>query len=135
MSRARYSVALKSDVARKLSDHLLQHITQERRQEDMCFALWRPSTGRTRTTALLTDIILPRDGERVLHGGASFLPDYVERVIGGRAKVRSRDRISAQSLYAGLAADEPRRCRGRATLGSPHIGRDRVAARRADHGD
>ena len=86
MSRARYSVALKSDVARKLSDHLLQHITQERRQEDMCFALWRPSTGRTRTTALLTDIILPRDGERVLHGGASFLPDYVERVIGDALK-------------------------------------------------
>ena len=86
MSRARYSVAIRSDVARKLSDHLLQHITQGRRQEDMCFALWRPSTGMIRTTALLTDIIMPRNGERVLHGGASFLPEYPERVIGAALK-------------------------------------------------
>ena len=42
---------------------------------------WRPSTGATRTTALLTDVITPCDGERRLHGGASFLPTYVERVI------------------------------------------------------
>ena len=48
----------------------------------MCFALWRASTGATRTTALLTDIIPPHNGERRLHGGASFLPDYLERVIG-----------------------------------------------------
>ena len=82
MSSVRYSVALRSEVARKLSDHLLQHIRQARRQEDMCFALWRPSVGMTRTTALLTDIIMPRNGDRVLHVGASVLPHYVERVIG-----------------------------------------------------
>ena len=82
MSHTRYSVALASDVARRLNEHLLQHIAQGHRQEDMCFALWRPSTGATRTTALLTDVITPCDGERRLHGGASFLPTYVERVVG-----------------------------------------------------
>ena len=39
MSHTRYSVALASDVARRLNEHLLQHIAQGHRQEDMCFAL------------------------------------------------------------------------------------------------
>ena len=86
MSNTQHSVALGSDVARHFSDHLLQHITQDRRQEDICFALWQPSTGMTRTTALLVDIITPHNGERTLHGGASFLPNYLERVIGTALK-------------------------------------------------
>ena len=86
MSSVQYSVALGSDVARELSGHLLQHISQGQRQEDMCFALWRPSTGATRTTAVLTDVILPRGNERVLHGGASFRPGYMERVIDAALK-------------------------------------------------
>ena len=86
MSSVQYSTALESDIARELGDHLLQHIRQGQRQEDLCFALWQPSTGMTRTAAVLTDIILPRDGERLLHGGASFLPGYVERVIGAALK-------------------------------------------------
>jgi molybdopterin/thiamine biosynthesis adenylyltransferase len=82
VSSVRYSAALTCDAAEGLRTHLLQHIARRKRQEDLCFALWRPGTGRTRTTALVTEIILPRDGERDLHGGASFLPAYVERVIG-----------------------------------------------------
>ena len=82
MSSVSYSAALTCDVAEKLRGHLLQHIAQGKRQEDLCFALWYPSTGQTRTTALVTEIVTPRDGERQLHGGVSFLPGYVERVIG-----------------------------------------------------
>lgn len=82
MSGHSYSVALTTSLARDLRGHLLRHFVQQRRQEDLCFALWRPSGGATRTTALLTDILLPREGDRELHGGASFLPSYLERAIG-----------------------------------------------------
>ena len=47
----------------------------------MCFALWRPSTGRTCVTALIDEIILPKAGARVLHGNVSFKPDYLARSI------------------------------------------------------
>lgn len=86
MSSVSCSVALTSEVAEQLRGHLLQHIVQGRRQEDMCFALWRPSTGSTRSTAVVTKIIMPGNGERELHGGASFLPGYVERAIGAALK-------------------------------------------------
>ena len=80
MSSVEYSAALPRKVACTLEQHLLQHTRQRRRQEDLCFALWRPSTGSTRTTAVLREVILPQDGERLLHGNASFRPEYLDRV-------------------------------------------------------
>lgn len=50
-------------------------------QEDLCFALWRPSTGTKRTTAVVFEILLPVSGDRNLHGGASFEPSYLTRAI------------------------------------------------------
>ena len=38
------------------------------------FALWSPSTGNNRTTAIVHKVVLPRADERELHGGASFSP-------------------------------------------------------------
>lgn len=61
--------------------HLLQHFKRNVLQEDLCFALWRPSTGEHRRTALIWKVILPRQDERTLHGNASFLPSYVSRAI------------------------------------------------------
>ncbi len=63
------------------SDHLLQHYRNGTRQEDLCFALWRPSTGQSRRAALIDEIILPKKGERILHGNASFEPDYLARAM------------------------------------------------------
>ena len=63
------------------SDHLLQHYKQNMLQEDLCFGLWRPSTGNERYTALLYEILLPNEDERLLHGNASFQPHYLARVI------------------------------------------------------
>ena len=80
MSSVDYSVVMTSEVATALKGHLLQHIRKGRQQEDLCFALWKPSTGKTRTTAVLTEVILPVANERRLHGGASFLPNYLNRV-------------------------------------------------------
>ena len=80
MSSVDYSVVMASEVAAVLQGHLLRHIRQDKSQEDLCFALWKPSTGRTRTTAVLTEVILPVADERRLHGGASFRAHYLERV-------------------------------------------------------
>lgn len=47
----------------------------------MCFALWHPSRGRSRTTALIYRLVLPRDSERNVHGNASFQPAFFERAL------------------------------------------------------
>lgn len=53
------------------------------RQEDLTFAYWRPSMGAGRFTALITELVLPRDGERLLEGNVAFLPGYLLRVLAG----------------------------------------------------
>lgn len=68
----RTSVAMTGNTALRLVAHLLR----EDAQEDLCFATWRPSTGHCRKTALIERPILPRPGERHVHGNASFQPAY-----------------------------------------------------------
>ena len=77
----RFDVALTSEAHLTSTQHLLQHYRSEALQEDLCFALWRPSTGRERLTALIDEVILPEDGERLLHGNASFQPGYLARAL------------------------------------------------------
>lgn len=72
------SAALTSDTHQQLAEHLLQH----RRDEDVCFALYRPSRGATRNTGLVSTLILPHDGERHVHGNASVTARYFERALG-----------------------------------------------------
>lgn len=71
----RRSAAMTGAVESALRDHLLR----DDGQEDLCFATWRPSTGRRRLTALVGDTILPRPGERQVHGNASFEMSYALR--------------------------------------------------------
>lgn len=63
-----------------VNDELLIHLLRADGQEDLTFALYTPSTGRTRTTALIHTVILPEEGERAVHGNASFHPAYLKRV-------------------------------------------------------
>ena len=84
----RYEVAITSEADETGRRHLLQHYENGELQEDLCFALWRPSTGADRFTALIDGIALPRTGERSLHGNASFEPQYLARVI---AKARGQN--------------------------------------------
>jgi len=73
-----FSAAMTSETDEALAAHLLQH----RRDEDVCFALYRPSRGATRFTGLITSLILPRLGERQVHGNASISAAYFERALG-----------------------------------------------------
>ena len=61
--------------------HLLQHFSMGRPQEDLCFALWRPSTAANRLTALIDEVLIPREEDRLLHGNTSFTPDYMARAL------------------------------------------------------
>lgn len=77
----RFEVAFTEEANAASSGHLLQHYRRDLVQEDLCFALWRPSTGESRLTALIEEVLLPEDHERNLHGNASFQPSYVGRVL------------------------------------------------------
>lgn len=70
----------------------INHLIREDGQEDLCFALWYPSQGRDRMTALLHSLVLPNAGDRDVHGNVWFNSQYFERAIG-----------EALSANAGLA--------------------------------
>jgi hypothetical protein len=82
------SVAL----AEQLHGDACRHLLRADGQEDLTFGLWRPSEGDKRTTALLAELLLPRKGERRVHGNASFEAHYLERAL-----------VEAQERGMGLA--------------------------------
>src|ERR1041385_736535 len=112
-----FSVAIPEPLNRQLAQHLLR----DDGDEDLCFAIYYPSTGATRTTAILHAAILPNKGDRKVHGNASFEAPYFERALqlakaagGGLAFLHShpydgwqdmsRDDHNAEAGHAGAAA-------------------------------
>lgn len=71
------SVAMTAELDRRLGVHL--HPAPD--QEDLAFAYWRPSMGRLRYSAIVSEIVWPEADERILEGNVSFLGHYVERVL------------------------------------------------------
>lgn len=59
---------------------LLKHLIRKDGQEDLCFAFYKISTGKTRTTGVINEILLPDLGDRNIHGNASFNSDYFDKV-------------------------------------------------------
>src|ERR1041385_4232991 len=74
--RREYSVAMPEEIDNALSAHLIR----EDGQEYLAFALWTPSVGEGRLTALVHTIALPQAGDREIHGNVSFNQQYFERV-------------------------------------------------------
>ncbi|GIF02284.1 ThiF family adenylyltransferase [Paractinoplanes rishiriensis] len=79
----RLSAAMTADLDVQARDHLLRVDGQE----DVCLALYSPSTGQARSAAALTRLVLPQSGERSVHGNASFTGQYVVRAASEAAKV------------------------------------------------
>jgi molybdopterin/thiamine biosynthesis adenylyltransferase len=66
--------------AENINLDLRKHLLRKDNNEDLIFALWWPSQGRRRLTALINEIIYPEEGDRQIHGNASFNQQYFERV-------------------------------------------------------
>lgn len=60
---------------------LRQHFDHPGLQEDLTFALWKPSRGTRRTTFVLAGALLPAPDERILDGNVAFTADYLSRVL------------------------------------------------------
>jgi molybdopterin-synthase adenylyltransferase len=71
-----WSVALAGELDRSLRQHLLRADGQE----DVCLAIYGPSTGLARQTVLLREARFPAPGERRIQGNAAFTGKYVIRV-------------------------------------------------------
>lgn len=76
MTVRRFSVAMTEAV----DDALTRHLVRSDGAEDLCLAMYSPSTGAMRDTALLRGACFPREGEREIHGNAIVNGRYVLRV-------------------------------------------------------
>ena len=73
------SVAMSAETDRALGAHL----HKPNWQEDLAFAYWVPSIGQTRYSAIISTVVLPKDGDRILQGNVAFLSGYLSRVLEG----------------------------------------------------
>ena len=59
-----------------------EHLHGMSSQAGLTFAYWRPSKGHGRYTAVITELVLPLNGDSVLQDGHSaFLPKYLRRAL------------------------------------------------------
>ena len=77
----KYEVAFCGNAEKEANEHLLKHFHKKKLQEDLCFALWRPSTSSSRFTGIIYKIILPEKNDRKLHGNVEFTPVFLSKVI------------------------------------------------------
>jgi len=79
---SRYSVVMTGEVDVMLHSQLLRSDGQE----DLCLAVYQPSNGAERMTAILADVVSPLEGETEVHGNVSFTGDYVLRAAATAAR-------------------------------------------------
>ncbi len=68
-------------LSQEMNERLTAHLDKGQYQEDLTFAFWRPSQGKIRFTAVLSDLVLPSEGERILEGNVAFTSEYASRVL------------------------------------------------------
>lgn len=66
-----------------------RHLIRDDGQEDLCFAVWHRSHGQERSSALVSELILPERGERNVHGNASFEASFFERALARAAETET----------------------------------------------
>lgn len=60
-------------------DSLVSRLVRDDCQEDLCLATYRPSTGRSRRSALIREVVPPEPGDRQVHGNATVTAEYFLR--------------------------------------------------------
>jgi len=70
-----FSVAIPAS----LNEILCRHLLRTDKQEDVAFALYKPSEGKSRFTALIHQIIFPEEGDRIVQGNVKIMPQYFRR--------------------------------------------------------
>ena len=58
---------------------LARRLVRDDCQEDLCLATYRPSTGLTRSSALIRAVVRPEPGDRLVHGNATLTAEYILR--------------------------------------------------------
>lgn len=108
-------------IPQRVNAAALDHLVRADGDEDLLFALWTPSQGSRRTTAMVHTLLFPQEGDRQRHGNVSFNPQYFERVAaealsagcgiaflhshpGPGWQGMSRDDVAAELRMAGVAA-------------------------------
>lgn len=76
-----YDAVLTGAAHEKACSLLLRHVRQGLMQEELCFALWRPSTGASRKSALVFEVVPPLAGDCHRRGNVSFEPSYLARAV------------------------------------------------------
>ena len=71
-------------------------------QEDVCLATYRPSTGLTRSSALIRAVVPPGPGDRLVHGNATVTGDYILRT----AAVAQEDNCGLVLLHSHPGASQ-----------------------------
>lgn len=75
--KQKYSVTITGET----NAALLNHLIRDDGDEDLCFALYNPSSGSKRFSAIVFEPVFPLEGDRQVHGNVSFNPIYYERVL------------------------------------------------------
>ena len=80
---------------------LLSLLVRSDGQEDVCLATYRPSTGMTRVSALITSVIPPESEDRFVHGNATVTGKYILR----GAEIAQRNESGLVLLHSHPEAD------------------------------
>ncbi len=77
----KHRVVLREALHCQLVDHLLSGFRRGGFQEEACLALWQRGDGLNRYTGILSEVVLPEDGDRDLHGNVTVQGRYLNRVL------------------------------------------------------